>query len=131
MSYVRSEINTYPERTSDPRIKAAVLADPGAVFFSIGSFAAVKVPVQLWASEHGNEFVTSESVAAVDRNLPAKHEYHVVPNAGHNTFFLCPPALVKAVPESCTDAPGFDRAAFHEQFNADVLAFFRANLGDT
>jgi predicted dienelactone hydrolase len=31
----------------------------------------------------------------------------------------------------CTDAPGFDRVAFHKEFNADVLAFFRANLGGT
>jgi predicted dienelactone hydrolase len=31
-------------------------------------------------------------------------------------------------PELCTDAPGFDRAAFHKQFDADVLAFFRAHL---
>jgi predicted dienelactone hydrolase len=28
------------------------------------------------------------------------------------------------------DAPGFDRAAFHKQFNADVLAFFQAQLGE-
>jgi len=25
-------------------------------------------------------------------------------------------------------APGFDRVAFHKQFNADVLAFFQAHL---
>jgi predicted dienelactone hydrolase len=31
----------------DPRIKAAVLADPGTVFFSADSFARVKVPMQL------------------------------------------------------------------------------------
>jgi predicted dienelactone hydrolase len=112
----------------DPRIKAAVLADPGARFFAAESFAAVKVPVQLWASERGNEYVTPESVAAVDRNLPAKHEYRVVPNAGHDVFHICPSAVAKAVPEMCTDAPGFDRVAFHKQFNADVRAFFRTHL---
>jgi predicted dienelactone hydrolase len=36
--------------------------------------------------------------------------------------------LAEAVPEICTDAPGFDRGAFHKKFNADVLAFFRAHL---
>jgi hypothetical protein len=62
----------------------------------------------------------------VDRNLPGKHEYHVVPNSGHFAFLIpCPPTWAKAVPEICTDAPGFDRFAFHKQFNADVLAFFR------
>jgi predicted dienelactone hydrolase len=28
----------------------------------------------------------------------------------------------------CIDAPGFDRAAFHQGFNAAVLTFFRKHL---
>ena len=108
-----------------------MIADPLSVFFNADSLASVKVPVQLWASEHGGNGVTDRSVAAVDRNLPAQHEYHVVPNSGHFAFLSpCPPALARSVPEICTDAPGFDHAAFHQQFNADVLAFFRAQLGD-
>jgi len=60
------------------------------------------------------------------------HEYHVVPNSRHFGFLIpCSSALAEAVPEICTDTPGFDRAASHRQFKADVLAFFRANLGDT
>ena len=115
----------------DPRIKAAVLADPGPIFFTTDGFAAVKVPVQLWASEHGDP---RERVDAVDRSLPAPHEYHVVPNSGHAAlgghfaFMLCPPELAKKRPEFCTDTPGFERVAFHKQFNADVLAFFRVHL---
>jgi predicted dienelactone hydrolase len=108
--------------------KPAVLDDPGAVFCSAVSFAAVKVLVQLWVSERGDYPVTPESVAAVDRNLPAKHEYHVVPNAWHADFGLCQ-AFLKDDP-GCKDAPGFDRVAFHKQFNADVLAFFRTYLVD-
>jgi predicted dienelactone hydrolase len=118
----------YPNEplTHDPRIKAAVIADPLAVLFTANSFAAIKVPVQLWASERGGDGVLPHDVAAVDANLPAKHDYYVVPNAGHFGFLApCPAALVKELPELCTDAPGFDRVAFHAQFNADVLAFFR------
>ena len=115
----------------DPRIKAAVIADPLAVFFTPDNLAAVKVPVQLWASELGGDGVTDRQVALVDSNLPAAHESHVVPNSGHFAFLIpCPPALAEAIPEICTDPPGFDRVAFHKQFNADVLAFFRAQLGD-
>ena len=90
----------------------------------------------MWASERRTELggipmPSAESVAAVDRSLPAKHEYHVVPNSAHFAFLLiCPSALAKAEPELCTDAPGFDRVAFHQQFNADVLGFFRAQLVD-
>jgi predicted dienelactone hydrolase len=115
----------------DPRIKAAVIADPLAILFTTDSFAEIKVPIQLWASERGGDGVMPHNVAAVDRGLPAKHVYHVVPNSGHFAFLgPCPPGLTKARPELCTDAPGFDRAAFHQQLDADVLAFFGAQLGD-
>ncbi|GLH80847.1 dienelactone hydrolase [Bradyrhizobium sp. SSBR45G] len=114
--------------THDPRIKAAVLADPLAIFFSPASLAPIKVPVQLWASSRGGDGVLPSHVAFVDANLPAGHDYRVVPNSGHFAFFLCPPALVQAQSELCADAPGFDRAAFHTEFNAEVLAFFRARL---
>jgi predicted dienelactone hydrolase len=121
---------TYPSQplTHDPRIKVAVLVDPLASFFSAESLAPLKAPVQLWASERGGYGVLSHDVAALDANLPARHEYRVVSNAGHLAFFLCPPALVKERPEVCVDAPGFDRVAFHQQFDADVLVFFRAHL---
>jgi hypothetical protein len=50
---------------------------------------------------------------------------------GHFAFLApCPPAFAKARPELCTDAPGFDRLAFHRQFDGEVLAFFRAQLRD-
>ena len=85
--------------------------------------------VQLWASEHGGDGVSPESVDAVDRNLPAKQEYHVVANAGYFAFLIpCSPALAKGVPEVCTDAPGFDRVAFHKEFNAAVIEFFQQHL---
>ena len=108
-----------------------MIADPLAVFFTADSFAAVEVPVHLWASEYGGDGVAPESVAAVHRSLPARHESHVVANAGHFAFLIpCSPALAKNRPEVCTDAPGFDRGAFHKLFNADVLAFFRTHLGN-
>jgi predicted dienelactone hydrolase len=115
--------------THDARIKAAAVADPPGSFFDADSLAAVKVPVQLWQSQNGGDGVTPESVAATEKNLPAGHEYHVVANAGHFAFLApCPPALTTARPELCTDAPGFDRVAFHKELNAAMLAFFRARL---
>jgi predicted dienelactone hydrolase len=115
----------------DPRIKAVVVADPLTVFFTADSFAAIKVPVQLWQSERGGDGVSPESVAVVDKNLPTKHEYHVVPNSGHFAFLTpCPPGMAAARPELCTDAPGFDRVAFHKELDADVLAFLRKHLAE-
>jgi predicted dienelactone hydrolase len=114
----------------DGRIKAAVIADPLAVFFDADSFAGVKAPVQLWASANGGDGVEPEAVATVDKNLSVPHEYHVVPNSRHFAFLApCSPELTEKRFELCTDAPRFDRVAFHQQFDADVLAFFRAQLG--
>ena len=115
--------------THDQRIKAAVLADPLAMLFTPKSFADVSVPVQLWQSERGGDGVRPDMVAAVNKNLPAPHEYHVVPNSVHFSFLApCWSALVKARPELCTDPPGFDRASFHQQFDTAIVAFFRAHL---
>ena len=117
----------------EPRIKAAVIADPPGNYFTADSFAAVNAPIQLWASETGgrglpNIAVTPEGVAAINKDLTVKREYHVVPNAGHFVFLLCGPSI-SAVPAFCKDAPGADRVAFHKQFNADVVGFFRAQFG--
>jgi predicted dienelactone hydrolase len=122
----------FPESvTHDPRVKAAVIADPLTTFFTANSFAAINIPVQLWASDLGGDGVLPHSVDMVDKNLPSKHEYHVVANAGHFSFLApCPPALVAELPRICADAGGFDRAAFHQQFNADALAFFQAQLAN-
>jgi predicted dienelactone hydrolase len=70
-------------------------------------------------------------VAVVGKNLSVPHEYRVVPNSHHFAFLTpCSPELTQKRPELCTDAPGFDRVALHEKFNAEVLAFFRAHFGD-
>jgi predicted dienelactone hydrolase len=123
----RKELPAQP-LVHDPRIKVAVITDPLAIFFTADSLATVNVPVQLWASERGGDGVTPESVAAVDKNLRAKHEYRTVTNAGHFVFVVCPPALAKGQPEVCADAPSLDRLAFHKQFNSETLGFFREHL---
>jgi predicted dienelactone hydrolase len=115
--------------THDPRVKAAVIADPISVFFTADSFGDVRIPVQLWASEFGGDGVQPHSVDIVDKNLPLKHAYHVVANSGHFAFLApCPQEMVAQLAYICKDAGDFDRAAFHRQFNADALAFFQAQL---
>ncbi|MGK9235069.1 prolyl oligopeptidase family serine peptidase [Inquilinus limosus] len=119
----------------DPRIKAAVIADPALGFtFTSAGLAKVMIPVQLWASEHGGDGVLLRDAAMVNRGLAAKPDYRVVPRSGHFAFLApCGAALAKAVAdfgesEICADANGFDRVAFHRQFNAAVLEFFSRHL---
>ena len=118
----------------DARIKALVVADPGfrigTLLFSFvpDSLTAIKVPIQLWASQYAGDGLFPEHVAAVDKSLPPGHQRRFVASAGHFAFMLCPPGLAERRPEICIDAPSFDRVAFHKQLDADVLAFFREHL---
>ena len=112
----------------DPRIRAAVIVDPLSAF-SARSLQRVGVPVQLWASALGGDGVTFQSVQAVRQGLPRAPDWHVAAEAGHFAFLApCSPALATAAPDICNDGPGFDRVAFHRDFNARVLAFFQQHI---
>ncbi|KRD13878.1 dienelactone hydrolase [Acidovorax sp. Root267] len=122
----RKELPAPPAR--DARIRAAVIVDPLSVFDAKG-LGQVGIPVQLWASALGGDGVTPQSVETVRQGLPSAPDWHVAANAGHFAFLApCPPALVEAMPAICRDAAGFDRVAFHQTFNAQVLAFFQRHI---
>jgi predicted dienelactone hydrolase len=118
-----------PSPPHDARIRAAVIVDPATGVFTPDNLAAIKIPLQFWRSELGGPGVGDGSgTARVARSLPGKPEVHVVP-AGHFAFLApCSQQLAAAIPRICTDVPGFDRAAFHRDFNASVVRFFRAHL---
>jgi predicted dienelactone hydrolase len=115
----------------DGRIKAAVLADAApSVAFTKDTLAPIHIPVQAWRSELGarDRGVDPMGVARVMASLPGEPELHVVP-AGHFAFLQpCSPEFAANLPRFCTDPPGFDRAAFHRDFDANVLRFFRDHL---
>jgi len=61
--------------------------------------------------------------------LPRPPEYVVVENATHFAFLApLPPAIAAEAPALAKDRPGFDRAAFHERLNAEIVAFFARTL---
>jgi predicted dienelactone hydrolase len=65
----------------------------------------------------------------VAEDLPTKPEYHVVKDAGHLDFLApCSAALAQVAPAICTSAPGFDRVAFHRDFDRSVVGFFAGTL---
>lgn len=115
----------------DGRIKAAVLADPApSVAFTKATLADIHIPLQVWRSELGakDRGVDPIGVARVIDGLPGEPELHVVP-AGHFAFLPpCSPELAEHLPRFCTDPAGFDRAAFHRDFDAGILRFFREHL---
>jgi predicted dienelactone hydrolase len=117
--------------THDPRIKAVVSAAPALGFaFGREGLAAVRQPVQLWRASDDQVLPHPYYAEAVRIALPIPPEMHVVPGAGHYDFLApCSVELAKRVPAICASEPGFDRAAFHEQFDRDVVAFFAQKLG--
>lgn len=117
--------------THDPRIRAMVVADPlSIVFQTAASVKDVKIPLQLWGSEVGGGGGASpEDVAILARVLPENPGLRIVPNAVHMSFLtMCPETRRSS--DVCSDAPGFDRTAFHRDLNAEVAAFLRRNLGE-
>ena len=119
----------------DPRVKALVIADPAfGPLFDTHGLKDVKIPIQLWESELSGEDKTGgevmpDYVSAIDHDLPIKAHYHLVRDAGHFAFLApCSAELAKRLPRICLDKHGFDRVAFHQQFDAAVLAFFRKYL---
>ena len=120
----KAPVQPYPK---DVRVKALVIADPLNAF-APSALAGVAASVQLWASEQGGDGVTPASVEAlrqacrrglISAGSPARHFAFVAP---------CSQAQADALPSLCTDGPGFDRAAFHRDFNAGVVAFMRQAL---
>jgi predicted dienelactone hydrolase len=116
--------------THDPRIKAVVSAAPALGFaFGRKGLAAVRQPVQLWRAEDDQVLPHPYYAEAVRLALPTSPEAHVVANAGHYDFLTpCSAQLATRVPAICTSRPGFDRAAFHERFDRDIVAFFTRAL---
>jgi predicted dienelactone hydrolase len=114
----------------EPRIKAAVVAAP-AVGYTFGreGLKDVTVPIQLWRAAEDHILPNPDYAEAVHLALPGTHEYHVVENADHFDFLApCTDLLRQVAPVICVSRPGFDRTAFHQAFNAEVVRFFSEKL---
>lgn len=121
---------TWGDWTHDPRLKAVVAAAPAFGFaFTAASLKGIAAPVQLWRAEQDEILPSPYYVEPVRDRLAKRPEYHLVPNAGHFDFLPpCNPAMTASNPDLCVSRPGFDRAAFHTQFNREVVRFFRQTL---
>jgi predicted dienelactone hydrolase len=116
--------------THDARIKAVVSAAPAMGYsFTKAGLARVSVPLQLWRAGDDQILPDPFYASTVRANLPKAPEWHVVPGAGHFDFLTpCNDKGRATAAFICTSAPGFDRAAFHEDFDTKVVGFFKANL---
>lgn len=114
----------------DARLKALVVAAPALGFtFTPDGLGRVTQPIQLWQAGTDQILPAPFYVEPVRDALPTPPEYRRVEGAGHFDFLPpCSPELAAAAPMICTPTPGFDRAAFHETLNREVVRFFKATL---
>jgi predicted dienelactone hydrolase len=114
--------------TKDARIKAIVVAAPALGFaFGEAGLRAVDMPVQLWRADDDHILPAPYYADAVRAALPHAPEFHTVAGAGHFDF-LAPCAAGSAALPICASAAGFDRVAFHRDFNAAVVRFLQQRL---
>jgi predicted dienelactone hydrolase len=120
-----------PVWTHDSRIRAVVSAAPAVGFaFGKAGMAGMTQPLQLWRAEQDHVLPHPDYAQAVHDALPTPPDYHVVAGADHYDFLVpCNDTMRHNAPVICASLPGFDRAAFHETFNRDVVAFFVRTLG--
>ena len=121
---------TPPKWHHDPRVKAGAIAAPALGYtFTKDGLAAVKQPIQLWRAETDQIAPNQWNADLVKARLPNPPDDHLVPLAGHFAFLApCSEALAKIAPYICQDDTGFDRVAFHKQFNQALADFFKAKL---
>ena len=114
----------------DARVRAAVVVAPALGFtFIQDSLAAVSVPIQLWRAEDDLVLPHPWYAEAVRAALPKPLDYREVPKAGHFDFLApCTPRFAAMAPPLCSSQPGFDRVAFHREFNAAIVGFFSVAL---
>ena len=114
----------------DARIKAAVIAAPALGYtFGREGLKDITVPIQLWRAADDHILPNPDYAEAVRIALPSPPEYHVVENADHFDFLApCTDLLRQFAPAICVSRPGFDRTAFHQTFNDEVVRFFEQTL---
>jgi predicted dienelactone hydrolase len=119
-----------PSNVHDARIKAIVVAAPAVAYaFMPDGLRAVTVPVQLWRADADQLLPAPDYADAVRTALPSPPDFQTVPGAGHFDFLTpCSDALARVAPVICQDPPDFNRAAFHQRFNASMVAFFNKTL---
>ena len=112
--------------TVDGRVRALVLLAPATPWFMAeGALRGVRAPILLLEAEK-DEHTTHEHAQIVLNGVPDQHkiEHRVIENAGHFSFLSpFPEAMTGPAFQPSQDPPGFDRVRFHEELNAEIVAF--------
>jgi predicted dienelactone hydrolase len=121
------EVGHIPE-LRDPRVRSIVLMAPNAAPFTDDALAKVTVPVLVYAAEKDDLTRVRYHAERLARAVP-QAECVVVKGAGHFSFIASFPMALRIVAgEGARDPDGFDRDAFHEVMNREIVGFFNRTL---
>ena len=117
--------------TPDARVQSLILLAPATVWYRAAeALRAVRVPILLlmgdkdeWTPDFHAQIVLN---GVADRR---QVQHRIIENAGHYSFFspFPPERTGPAFPPS-QDPPGFDRARFQPELQAEILAFLEQQL---
>jgi len=116
----------------DTRVRALVLLAPASGWFmDAGALADVDIPVLMRTGEL--DAVTpafhAELILRGVRH-PHRIDHRIIRGAGHFSFQTpFPPAMTNADFPPSQDPAGFDRRAFQQELNNEILTFLRTSLG--
>ena len=97
---------------------------PAGILFDAEGLAGITIPLRIyragddhfvrnvWNADHLASLLTNGPQVST---VPGDHFVFIAP---------CPAELAERFPDSCSDAPGVDRAAIHAQIGAELVSFF-------
>ena len=122
------------EPLDEPRICAAVLADPFAAIFNDDALREIRdVPIQVYLPENENELLAqfhggrlSFLLSTMDRKHPV--ETVEFPHAQHFSFLAPFPHKIELPDEMRRQYNGFDRDRFTQMFHMRLIKFFKNTM---
>jgi predicted dienelactone hydrolase len=116
---------------SDGRVKALVLMAPAAFWYMPeDSLSDMDLPILVLTAEH-DPYTPSRQVEQILAGIPEQSRvtHRVIENAGHFSFLSpFPPGMRNPDFRPSIDPDGFDREAYHEILNRDLLDYLDSVL---
>jgi predicted dienelactone hydrolase len=131
----KMDLSPAAQDLSDPRIKAAVIVDPGIVStLTPESLAEINIPMMIINLGQENT-VPAGVYARKTADIIPNARYEIIPDAIHFSFLAqCKskgPTILKDEGELdplCDDAGGRNRAVIHQELKEKVISYFRDTL---
>ena len=116
---------------ADRRVRAAVAVAPVGALFGPDAFAGVAAPAQIHRLGRDRVLRRPWHADNIVQLMGGKARLAVHPEAHHFAFIApFPAALVDQVGEPARDPPGFDRRAFLDRIDRQILSFLHRVLPD-